>query len=178
VVQDLPLQTALRGYKKIILNKEEDETDWAKNEWEILNDLAYAELMIACQDDMCFGIIDGSRSGMFPDGDAALAWRKLNEKFEPRNSSNLMTIKREFSQCILKKERDPEDWINQLLLMNRRLGYKMSEMEMIVHILNNLPREYEFVVEQVEADLDNGLIDRGFGQSKEQVESQVWQDQE
>jgi hypothetical protein len=33
----------------------------------------------------------------------------------------------------------------------------MSEMEIIVHILNNLPREYESVVEQVEADLDNGL---------------------
>jgi hypothetical protein len=45
---------SLRGYKKIILNKEGDESDWAKNEWEILNDLAYAELMIACQDDMCF----------------------------------------------------------------------------------------------------------------------------
>jgi hypothetical protein len=153
-------RAALRGYKKIILNKEGDEADWAKNEWEILNDLAYAEIMIACQDDMCFGIIDGSRSGVFPDGDAALAWKRLNEKFEPRNSSNLINIKREFSQCILKKERDPEDWINQLFLMNRRLegmGYRMSEMEIIVHILNNLPREYESVVEQVEADLDNGL---------------------
>jgi hypothetical protein len=116
--------------------------------------------MIACQDDMCFGIIDGSRSAMFPDGDASLAWKRLNEKFEPRNSSNLMTIKREFSQCILKRERNPEDWINQLLLMNRRMegmGYKMSEMEIIVHILNNLPREYESVVEQIEGDLDNGL---------------------
>jgi hypothetical protein len=49
--------------------------------------------------------------------------------------------------------------------MNRRLAgregmdYKMSEMEIIVHIylLNNLPREYESVVEQVEGDLDNGL---------------------
>jgi hypothetical protein len=93
----------LRGYKKIILNKEGDEADWAKNEWEILNDLPNAELMIACQDDMCFGIVDGSRSAMFPDGDAALAWKRLNGKFEPRNSSNLMTIKREFSQCSLKR---------------------------------------------------------------------------
>jgi hypothetical protein len=109
---------------------------------------------------MCFRIIDGSRSAMFPDGDGALAWKRLNEKFEPRNSSNLMTIKKKISHCSLKRERDPEDWINQLLLMNRRLegmGYKMSEMEIIVHILNNLPREYESVVEQVEGDLDNGL---------------------
>jgi hypothetical protein len=71
-----------------------------------------------------------------------------------------MTIKREFSQCSLKRERDPEDWIKQLLLMNTRLegmGYKMPEMEIIVHILNNLPREYESVVEQIEGDLDIGL---------------------
>jgi hypothetical protein len=78
-------RASLRGYKKIILNKQGYESDWAKNEWEILNDLAYSELMIACQDDMCSGIIDGSRSAMFPDGDAALAWKRLNEKFEPRN---------------------------------------------------------------------------------------------
>jgi hypothetical protein len=105
--------------------------------------------MMACQDDMCFGIIDGSRSTRFPGGDAALAWKRLNEKSEPRNSSNLMAIKKEFSQCALKKERDPKNWINQLLLMNKRL-----EGILIVHILNNLSREYESVVEQVEGDLD------------------------
>jgi hypothetical protein len=44
--------------------------------------------------------------------------------------------------------------------MNRILevmGYKVSEMEIIIHILNNLPREYQSVVEQVDVDLDNGL---------------------
>jgi hypothetical protein len=105
-------RAALRGYKKIILNKEGDESDWAKNEWEILNDLAYSELMIAWQDVICFGIIDSSRSAMFPDGDAALAWKRLNEKFESRSSSNLMTINKEFIQSSLKGEKDPEDWIN------------------------------------------------------------------
>jgi hypothetical protein len=58
--------------------------------------------MMEYQDDMCFGVIDGSRSTIFPDGDADLAWRRLNEKFDSRNSSNLMTIKKEFSQCALK----------------------------------------------------------------------------
>jgi hypothetical protein len=52
-------------------------------------------MMIACHDDMCFVIIDGARSKKFPDGDIDLAWKRLNEKFEPRNSSNLMTIKKE-----------------------------------------------------------------------------------
>jgi gag-polypeptide of LTR copia-type len=153
-------RATLRGYKKVILRKDGDEEEWPKNEWDLLNELAYAELMIGCQDDMCFNIIDGSRSNLFPEGDAGLAWKRLNEKFEPKSSSNLVTIKREFSLCALKRERDPEDWINQLLMMNRRLegmGYSMTEMEIIIHILNNLPKEYESVVEGIEGDLDNSL---------------------
>jgi hypothetical protein len=41
-------RATLRGYKKIILKKEGEEEDWAKNEWEILNELSYAEIMIRC----------------------------------------------------------------------------------------------------------------------------------
>jgi hypothetical protein len=62
--------------------------------------------------------------------------------------------------CLEERQRDPEDWINQLLLMNSRLegmGYKMFEMKIIVHILNNLPREYESVVKQIKRDMDNDL---------------------
>jgi hypothetical protein len=54
---------------------------------------------------------------------------------------------------------DPEDWIQKLLMMNRRLegmGYGMTEMEVVVHVLNNLPKDYESVVEGIEGDLDNG----------------------
>jgi hypothetical protein len=36
-------------------------------------------------------------------------------------------------------------------------GYKMAEMEIIFHILKNLPREYESVVEKIEGDLENRL---------------------
>jgi hypothetical protein len=124
-----------------------------------LNELAYAELMTGCQDYRCFGIIDGARTTMFPEGDAKLAWKLLNERFEPKNSSTLVTIKREFNLCCLKMNEDPEDWIQKLLMMNRRLegmGYGVTEMEMVVHVLNNLPKEYESVVEGIEADLDNG----------------------
>jgi hypothetical protein len=91
--------------------------------------------------------------------DNNLAWRLLNERFEPKNSSNLVTIKREFSLCCMKRNEDPEDWTQQLLMMNRRLegmGYGMTEMEVVIHVLNNLPKEYESVVEGIESDLDNG----------------------
>jgi hypothetical protein len=57
----------LRGYKKVFIRKDGDKEDWPKNKWEILDELAYAEVMIGCQADMCFNIIDGSRSRMFPE---------------------------------------------------------------------------------------------------------------
>jgi hypothetical protein len=59
----------------------------------------------------------------------------------------------------LRRDQDPEDWIQKLLMMNRRLegmGYGMTEMEVVIHVLNNLPREYESVAEDIEGDLDNG----------------------
>jgi hypothetical protein len=33
----------------------------------------------------------------------------------------------------------------------------MTEMEIIIHILSNLPKEYESMVEGIKGDLDNGL---------------------
>jgi hypothetical protein len=90
------------------LKKEGDKLDLAKNEWEILIELAYAEFTLACHDEMWFEIIEGSRSTRFPNGDAALAWKILNKKFEPRISSNLMAIKKEFSQCALKRDRETQ----------------------------------------------------------------------
>jgi hypothetical protein len=36
------------------------------------------------------------------------------------------------------------------------MGYGMTEMEVVIHVLNNLPKEYESVVEGIEGDLDNG----------------------
>jgi hypothetical protein len=61
-------RATLRGYKKIILKREGDEEDWAKDEWEILNELAYAELLIGCQDYRCFGIINGARTTIWHGG--------------------------------------------------------------------------------------------------------------
>jgi hypothetical protein len=43
-------------------------------------------------------------------------------------------------------------------MINRRLewmGYGMTEMEVVIHVLNNIPKEYESVVEGIDSDLDN-----------------------
>ena len=48
-----------------------------------LNVQVYNDLILSCQDDITFGIVDESISTDFRDGDARLAWKNLQEKFEP-----------------------------------------------------------------------------------------------
>jgi hypothetical protein len=62
------------------------------------NDAAYAELLMSCQADACFGIIDNARSESFPDGDVCLAWEELSAKFEPNTKTALVATKLEFSK--------------------------------------------------------------------------------
>jgi hypothetical protein len=42
-------------------------------------------------------------------------------------------------------DKDPDEWLTQFLLWMRRLkgmGHRMSGLNVVIHILNNLPREY------------------------------------
>lgn len=58
-------------------------------------------------------------------------------------------------------DEDPDTWITSLELKRRRLktlGTTIEDDDMILHILNNLPREYETVVELCEEDLSRGTV--------------------
>jgi hypothetical protein len=69
--------------------------------------------------------------------------------------------KKEYNLFALKRtDKDPEEWITQLLLLRQRLkgiGHQMTDLDMFIHILNNLSREYESVVERLETDINNNV---------------------
>ena len=90
----------LRGYKELLLGIEIAPVKGSKSheEFMIKNDLAFAELLIASECDICLGIVDSSRSESMPEGDACLAWRNLVAKFEPVTKANLIKMKREFAE--------------------------------------------------------------------------------
>ena len=51
---------------------------------------------------------------------------------------------------------DPDIWIQGLEALRRKLeilGHKISEMDLIIHIMHNLPQEYETTVEFIENEL-------------------------
>ena len=127
-----------------------------------LNVQVYNDLILSCQDDITFGIVDESISTDFRDGDARLAWKNLQEKFEPSTGAAKVQLKQEFHQLKLSSvDEDPDAWITQLELKRRRLktlGAAIDEDDLILHILNHLPKEYETVVELCEEDLSRGNI--------------------
>ena len=158
----------IRGFKNILTGKVvvpvemDDDVTAEKEETMRLNDLAYAELMMSCQSDACFGIVDNARSTELPDGDAYKAWKDLQAKFEPNTKAALVATKLDFSKSKLENaSTDPDEWIKTLESLRRRLevmGSAMDDLDMVVHVLNNLPSEYDTMIETLESDFDSGNL--------------------
>ena len=107
----------LRGYKEILTGKETDPTqnDQDYEDWLIKNDTAYAELLISCPIDTCFGIIDNCKKSELPDGDVHFALNSLIEKFEPKTKTNLIKTKIYFTKCtLIDVMTDTDKWIKNL----------------------------------------------------------------
>ena len=149
-----------KGYREVL-----KPSDTNKKADSSLNIQAYNDLILSCQEDITFGIIDESISADFPDGDARLAWKNLQDKFEPNTGAAKVQLKQEFHQLKLSSvEEDPDVWLTQLELKRRRLktlGATIEDDDLILHILNCLPQEYETVMELCEDDLSRGNINLG-----------------
>ena len=159
-------RAGLMGYKSVLLGIEEmpedknskDFDDFSKN-----NDMAFADLLMACDEDVCFDLVDNSRTEDLPDGDARLAWEELNAKFEPSTTMSLVALKREFTLCCLTDTNlNPDIWIRELERIRRRLaslGHQISDVDLSIHILNNLPEDYENLIENLETLIEAGEMD-------------------
>ena len=56
--------------------------------------------------------------------------------------------------------REPEDWINKLELLRgnlRKLGVMIDDVEVMTHILSNIPEDYENIFQNLEYKLDYGI---------------------
>jgi hypothetical protein len=57
-------------------------------------------------------------------------------------------------------DQDPDQWIQSLEGIQRKLqiiSHQVSEMDIIIHILQNLPKEYENTVELLVNNLENDV---------------------
>ena len=125
------------------------------------NEKGYSELLLSVSDEVTFGIIDGARTANLPEGCLMTAWSKLERKFLPRTNATMIKLVKEFGQMSLSgPDKDPEEWITNLEYVRARLGQlgkKIEEEDAMIHILNNLPVEYENTVEVMERRLDDTM---------------------
>lgn len=145
-----------RGYKEVL-----EPTDPQVPSPPEDNDMAFNDLMLSINDEATFGIVDESVSTTHPGGDAREAWKALKKKYEPTTGYNEVRLKREFNSSVLHEGEDPDAWINRLTGIKRhfeKMGTKINDRDMMIHILGSLPSQYENTVDMAEKDLMKGIL--------------------
>jgi hypothetical protein len=90
--------------------------------------------------------VKGFENKDYADGNASMAWERLKNKFEPQSAPSFVKMEKQFTQCALKKDQDPDIWITELedyRMKRNELGSSISENQFILHILNNMTAEYD-----------------------------------
>ena len=58
-----------------------------------MNHVAYCCLLHCIDDEICFNLVDTAKTENLPDVDAALAWKNLLTRFEPKQYGSLLSLK-------------------------------------------------------------------------------------
>jgi hypothetical protein len=123
-----------------------------------LNDLAYEE-MILCIDGtpkpgkVAFGCFDRASTIDIQLGSAREAWKRLNNKFEPKTAPSRLRLQNLFHESYLQSSQDPDKWITELEELRMRIIAAKSELteeSLMEHVLNNVPEMYSIEVSKLE----------------------------
>ena len=93
-----------------------------------LNKLDYTEFVLSIDvrsssGKVAFGMVKGYQSKDYIDGKAAIAWY-MKKKFKPNSAPSLVKTEKMFRQSVLKRNKDPDNWIIYL----EKLGMKLEDM--------------------------------------------------
>jgi gag-polypeptide of LTR copia-type len=97
--------------------------------------------------------VKGCKSKDHSDGNAAIAWDKLKNKYKPMSALSMVKLNKQFREPALKKGEDPEVWITQLediCVRLKAMGSGISERQFMIHVLNNLTSVYDLQVALLE----------------------------
>jgi hypothetical protein len=112
-----------------------------------LNHLAYSRIAMAMgmADVVSCQIVKRAVSKVYPDGDAAVAWLVLADRYEPKQAVDKQALFEEMQALTLDDvTKDPEVWIMELQQIQSKLGAMnefVSDGLLMRHILGNLPGE-------------------------------------
>ncbi len=143
------------GYKKYLEGRLDVNTGNLSAYTE-MNTYTYGDLILNT-DGVAFSIVEMSKTEEFPEGDARKAWLQLKERFEAETYTTKVQLKREFAGCRPQRGQDPDMWLMELEYIRQRLDKmdcKMQEEDLIAHIVSNLGKEYDQLVNVLEGELE------------------------
>ena len=116
------------------------------------NDVGYCTLLLAMDSKgKAFSKVANAKPANQPKGCLKKAYDKLKAAYAPNNMMEIMTLKNEFTDCVLKNGRtDPDEWFNELDTYKTRLGIMGSDIpdeNMIAQLMRKISsKEYGPVV--------------------------------
>jgi hypothetical protein len=145
----------LEGTLKIPTDAEEPDdtaTDANKKKYKDardLNELGFEDLILCIETTtpegrVAFACVRGSKTNDIKGGDCSVAWKRLQNKFEPKTAPSRLNLRLQFQASVLQKKGNPDVWLmdledlrNQLIAANST----MSDEDLLEHALKNLPKE-------------------------------------
>lgn len=138
-------------------NKNSDEK-YLVNRWKN-NERAFEDLLLSIDGQsktgkVAFNLVDNCITTDQPDGNCKLAWDRLINKYAPKTAPSYIQLKKDFANSKLKSvDSDPDEWITELESLRSEMNRvtitgksDMTDVDLIIHILSNLPEEYEVAV--------------------------------
>ena len=105
-------------------------------------------MLLSNTSDICFQIINESKTEAQPDGSASTAWENLKNKYQPDTGASKMTLLQKFNVLKMTNDsHDPEQFITDLEIIRgklRTMNIELTCVELIMKIIYNLPeKRYE-----------------------------------
>ena len=130
-----------------------------------LNKKCYRDLMLSMNSDssrgrVAFRLVKNCKSSEYPEGNSRLAWRRLNAKFASKTTTSLLGLKKRYENSSLQDPQDdPDDQISKLEGYMTEIetidaSSAISEKDLMLHVMNNLPKEYEVILDGLESRID------------------------
>ena len=138
------------------------ETALARSKVRKLNNTIFAQLMLCAKDMTFFSALEKAKTVALPYGDAALAWANLQKRYAPTTITSEIELRQELSASKLGKQ-TPDDWMAEIEHIRQRLmdcpeAVPVTDREVIVKVLTDLPTEYRTIVTIMEHQLVTGTL--------------------
>ncbi len=136
---------------KLTLSEEEKKISDA-------NTTGFGELMLSINTEepegkVAFAMIKAAKTKIYPHGNLLTAFKRMQAKYEPNNTPQLVQLTKEFHSKTLKPGQDPDHFITYMEALRVRLDemdYPITEKALIIHILNSLTPEYVIEIKMLE----------------------------